>query len=155
MIAAGQWQPVILESELPGGKLPETARERELVARALRPPPPTCLQAGRPLATQQLQIHGCNTMHRQRLRQHAALVARAAWLKQSRCRFRGDSGKRRNPRLMRSGVAGPGPHSSFSSQFSVARGAFWSRWSRDLLGRFGWEEMSSALSLSGHDFARA
>jgi hypothetical protein len=47
MIAAGQWQPVILESELPGGKLPETARERELVARALRPPPPTCLQAGR------------------------------------------------------------------------------------------------------------
>ena len=29
MIAAGQWQPVILESELPGGKLPETARERE------------------------------------------------------------------------------------------------------------------------------
>ena len=42
MIAAGQWQPVILESELPGGKLPETARERELVARALRPSPPTC-----------------------------------------------------------------------------------------------------------------
>lgn len=41
MIAAGQWQPVILESELPGGKLPETARERELVARALRPPPPS------------------------------------------------------------------------------------------------------------------
>ena len=29
MIAAGQWQPVIRESELPGGKLPETARERE------------------------------------------------------------------------------------------------------------------------------
>jgi len=29
MIAAGQWQPVIGESELPVVKLPETARERE------------------------------------------------------------------------------------------------------------------------------
>ena len=93
MIAAGQWQPVIRESELPGGKLPETARERELVARALRPPPPTCLQAGRPLATQQLRIHGRKITNWQRLRQHAALVARAVWLKQSRRRFRGDAGK--------------------------------------------------------------
>jgi hypothetical protein len=52
MIAAGQWQPVILESGLPGGNFQKTARERELVARALRPPPPTCFmkQEG-PLAT--------------------------------------------------------------------------------------------------------
>lgn len=65
MIAAGWWQPVILESELPGGKLPETARERELVARALRPPPPTCLikQEG-PLATQQSRIRGRESTNR-------------------------------------------------------------------------------------------
>jgi hypothetical protein len=112
MIAAGQWQPVIRESELPGGNFQKLRASAKLVARALRPPPPTCFtkQEG-PLATQQLRIHGRKITNRQRLRQHAALVARAAWLKQSRCRFRGDSGKRRNPRLMRSGVAGPGPHS--------------------------------------------
>jgi hypothetical protein len=125
MIAAGQWQPVIRESELPGGNFQKLRASAKLVARALRPPPPTCFtkQEG-PLATQQLRIHGRKITNRQRLRQHAALVARAAWLKQSRCRFRGDSGKRRNPRLMRSGVAGPGPHSIcqlsvVSSQFSV------------------------------------
>src|SRR5437764_13793525 len=36
-----------------------------------------------PLATQQLRIQDRKIMNRQRLRQHAALVARAVWLKQS------------------------------------------------------------------------
>jgi hypothetical protein len=37
----GQRQPAILEGELPGD-IPENARKRVLVARALRPPPPSC-----------------------------------------------------------------------------------------------------------------
>jgi hypothetical protein len=152
MIAAGQWQPVIRESELPGGNFQKLRASAKLVARALRPPPPTCFtkQEG-PLATQQLRIHGRKITNRQRLRQHAALVARAAWLKQSRRRFRGDSGKSRNPRLMRSGVAGPGPHSILSvdsSQFSAEN----PHRVRDLLAEF--PQKMHALWSSGHAWLR-
>ena len=122
MIAAGQWQPVIGESELPGGKLPETAREREtgcpgfaasspylLTSRKGRWPRSSC---GFMLVRSRIGSGFGDMRHS---------LARAVWLKQSRRRFRGGSGKRRNPRLMRSGVAGPGPHSIFwGSRWSLA-----------------------------------
>ena len=130
MIAAGQWQPVIGESELPGGKLPETARERETGCPGVAASSPYLLTSRKG----RWPRSSCGfVVVRARIGsgfgKHAALVARAVWLKQSRRRFRGDSGKRRNPRLMRSGVAGPGPHSSWqfsvlSSQFSVLSSPF-------------------------------
>jgi hypothetical protein len=78
MIAAGWWQPVILERDSPGGKLPDTARERELVARALRPPPPTCFvkQEG-PLAT----LQRCGFV--------IARTRLGSWLQHNRKTFRG------------------------------------------------------------------
>jgi hypothetical protein len=106
-VAAGDWR-----KRIAGGKTSRNcARARNWLPGLCGLLPLLAYKQEGPLATQQLRIHGRKITNRQRLRQHAALVARAAWLKQSRCRFRGDSGKRRNPRLMRSGVAGPGPHS--------------------------------------------
>ena len=150
MIAAGQWQPVIGESELPGGKLPETAREREtgcpgfaasspylLTSRKGRWPRSSC---GLVVVRARIGSGFGNMRHS---------LARAVWLKQSRRRFRGDSGKRRNPRLMRSGVAGPGPHSI--CQFSVLS-LEPSDQVRDLLAWF--PEKMHALWSSGHPWLR-
>jgi hypothetical protein len=80
-------QPVILESELPG-EISRNARERELVARALRPPPPYLLlkQEGR-WPTQQLRIRDRKSMNRQLTSAKAALLSSAVGLKQSRHRF--------------------------------------------------------------------
>ena len=119
-VAAGDWR-----KRIAGGKTSRNcARARNWLPGLCGLLPLLAYKQEGPLATQQLRIHARKITNWQRLRQHAALVARAVWLKQSRRRFRGGSGKRRNPRLMRSGVAGPGPHSIcqlsvVSCQFSV------------------------------------
>lgn len=99
MIAAGQWQPAILESELPGGKLPETARERETGCPGVAAFSPYLLyEAG--TAAEPRSSCGCmlaTPCIGSGFGKHAALVARAVWLKQSRRRFRGDSGKAQEP----------------------------------------------------------
>jgi hypothetical protein len=110
MIAAGQRQPVILESELPEGK---TSRRCEsanwLPGRCGLLPQCFTKQEGRWLPRSRAG------RDRKSTDRHLSFAMRSLerWLKQSQRRFRGDSGRAQEPRQMRSGVAGPGPHSSF------------------------------------------
>ena len=123
MIAAGQWQPVDSRKRIAGGKTSRNcARARNWLPGLCGLLPLLAYKQEGPLATQQLRIQDRKIMSRQRLRQHAALVARAVWLKQSRRRFRGDSGKAQEPTS--DAVRGGWPRTAFylavlSSQFSV------------------------------------